>query len=132
MSPKMNLTLRAQTCVSDNPKNSLYLFDLHVQQSATNLVGSLVAASLSDYTGKCQEGALRTIILWHINALVAYWTKYDTLFLPSVGIFLYENVKNVGKIEGHNGAITGLQFSQKDPFILLTSSLDGTVRLLVG
>jgi len=95
MSPKMNLTLRAQTCVSDNPKNSLYLFDLHVQQSATNLVGSLVAASLSDYT---------------------------------VGIFLYENVKNVGKIEGHNGAITGLQFSQKDPFILLTSSLDGTVR----
>ena len=50
-------------------------------------------------------------------------------FQSSVGIFLYENVKHVGKIQGHAGVITGLQFSLKDPFYLLTSSLDGTVRL---
>merc|ERR1712002_866133 len=91
----MSLTLRAQSCVSEDSKNSLYLLDLHVQESANDLVGSLVAASLSDFT---------------------------------VGIFLYENVKHVGKIQGHAGVITGLQFSLKDPFYLLTSSLDGTVR----
>ena len=91
----MNLKLRARSSVSDDSKDSVYLFDLHVQQSATDLVGSLVAASLSDFT---------------------------------VGIFLYENVKHVGKIRGHEGVITGLQFNVKEPFLLLTSSLDGTVR----
>jgi len=91
----MDLMLRAQSSVSENTKDSLYLLDLHVQESATNLVGRLVAASLSDFT---------------------------------VGIFLYENVKHVGTIRGHAGVITGLQFSRKDPFFLLTSSLDGTVR----
>ena len=48
----MNLSLRAQNNVTDATQDSLYLFDLHVQQSTTNLVGSLVAASLSDFTGK--------------------------------------------------------------------------------
>lgn len=90
----MNLTLRAQNNVTDGTQDSLYLFDLHLQESATSLVGSLVAASLSDFT---------------------------------VGIFLYENVKHVGKIAGHEGVITGLQFSRKDPFLLFTSSLDGSV-----
>ena len=47
----MNLTLRAQNNVTDGTQDSLYLFDLHLQQSATSLVGSLVAASLSDFTG---------------------------------------------------------------------------------
>ena len=71
----MDLTLRAQSSVSEKSKDSLYLLDLHVQESATNLVGSLVAASLSDFTGKpamnlyftvmrvredlCQYGCLR-------------------------------------------------------------------------
>ena len=49
---KMNLSLRTQNNVTDGTQDSLYLFDLHVQQSTTNLVGSLVAASLSDFTGK--------------------------------------------------------------------------------
>jgi len=89
----MKLTLKEQNLISK--KDTVYLFDLHFQETATNTVGPLVAASTSDFT---------------------------------VGIFVYENLRHVGSIEGHSDVISGLQFSNKDPHLLFTGSLDGSVR----